>query len=243
MPEIALNRQKRAQVAGPKLPQIIASKGPISLQQQRLGVCTPRRAQEGHEGLRRESPGSIASHLGQDRTNKRKHFGQGGVKLGPVPGTNRPSSVFQFHSQIAILSRLSLGWVGSVPGMIAPHGPPKNVYHMGLLGFRPQMSEGEADERTRAQTRVRKRAQTPVHRTEKSPTESVHFDRDSLCMYSYLFLLSLSCATGSVLSGPTGSQIYILPRKKSADLWQQRRYSRWKLARPHVSRLSDCWFS
>ena len=33
------------------------------------------------------------SHLGQDRTNKHKHFGQDGVKLGPVPGTNRPFSV------------------------------------------------------------------------------------------------------------------------------------------------------
>ena len=68
---------------------------------------------------------------GKKKTNKHKHFRRDGVrdkwdpspgqngtrprdKMGPVPGTNRPFSV-QFHSKIAILSRLSLGRVGVRP--------------------------------------------------------------------------------------------------------------------------------
>ena len=74
---------------------------------------------------------SCTTALGQEKTNKHKHFGRDGPwdkrdpvpgtngtrpwdKLGPVPGTNRPFSVY-FHSKIAILSRLSLGRVGVRP--------------------------------------------------------------------------------------------------------------------------------
>ena len=61
--------------------------------------------------------------FGQEKTNKHKHFGRDGVRdkqepslgqTGPVPGTNRPFSV-EFHSKIAILSRLSLGRVPVCP--------------------------------------------------------------------------------------------------------------------------------
>ena len=47
-------------------------------------------------------------------------------KLGPIPGTNRPPFA-EFHSNIVILSRLSLGWVG-VAGTIVLQGTSENVY-------------------------------------------------------------------------------------------------------------------
>ena len=70
--------------------------------------------------------------IGQEKTNKHKHFGRDGVRdkhepslgqMGPLPGTNwDPSLVGQTdlfllkcHSKNAILSRLSLRWVGVRP--------------------------------------------------------------------------------------------------------------------------------
>ena len=90
-----------------------------------LDLCTP------NFPLLKALSAENAVISGKRKTNKHKHFWRDGVqdkqepslgqtgtrprdKLGPVPGTHRPFSV-EFHSKIAILSRLSLGRVPVCP--------------------------------------------------------------------------------------------------------------------------------
>ena len=72
-------------------------------------------------------------------TNGTPSLGQTGPrpwdKLGPVPGTNRPFSVY-FHSKIAILSRLSLGLVGVCPWDDCPARAVRKIFMCFLfIGF------------------------------------------------------------------------------------------------------------
>ena len=81
------------------------------------------------------------------RTNRAPSLGQTGPhawdKLGPGPGTNRPFSVY-FHSKIAILSRLSLGWVGVRPWDDCPARAVRKMFtcflFIGFFFFHPQFT-------------------------------------------------------------------------------------------------------
>ena len=75
-----------------------------------------------------QSPGQTGTVPGTNGTPPRD-------KTGPVPGTNRPFSL-EFHSKIAILSRLSLGQVGVRPWKRLSHkGRQKNVYVFSVYWF------------------------------------------------------------------------------------------------------------
>ena len=59
--------------------------------------------------------------------SKRKHFGKRHLSLGQTEIVPRANLTFSdsFHSNFAILSHLSLGWVGFVPGTIVLRGAPE----------------------------------------------------------------------------------------------------------------------
>ena len=94
----------------------------------------------------------VGAHIGQEKTNKHKHFGRDGVRdkqepslgqTGPLTGTNWDPSLgqtgrFLFNSTVKspLCPVCPWDWWGFVPGTTVPQkGRQKNVYVFLFIGF------------------------------------------------------------------------------------------------------------